>query len=110
MPVIRRKTVLNILDGTKGLYHGGPGIMRNKYVWKHKTAYFATDPVALDVVCRDVIDAQRKKHHLKPVAARVKDGVWTSLDRQPEHIESAGKAGLGESDKAKIELKAIQLA
>ena len=25
MPVIRNKTVLHVLDGVKGLYHGGPG-------------------------------------------------------------------------------------
>jgi len=43
LPVIREKTVLNILDGIKGLYHGGPGA-NPKFVWEHKTLYFATDP------------------------------------------------------------------
>jgi uncharacterized protein (DUF362 family) len=109
MPVIRQKTVLNILDGTKGVYHGGPGIMNDNFVWEHKTAYFATDPVAMDIVGRDVIDAQRKKNHLKPVAAHVTDDVWKSPNRQPDHIESAGKAGLGEWDPAKINLKSVQL-
>ena len=110
MPMIRQKTVLNILDGTKGLFHGGPGIMNDDFVWENKTAYFATDPVALDRIGIGVIEAQRKKNHLRPVGARATDEVWTSPDRQPEHIDNAGKAGLGESDLSKIDLKSIQLA
>jgi len=109
MPVIRQKTVLNILDGTKGLFHGGPGIMHDEYVWEHKTVYFSTDPVALDRTGLNVIDAQRKKKGLLPVKDPKTDEIWTSPDRQPEHIDNAGKAGLGESDPAKIDLKAIQL-
>jgi uncharacterized protein (DUF362 family) len=109
MPVIRQKTVLNILDGTKGLYHGGPGIMNDDYVWEHKTAYFATDPVALDRIGLTVIEAQRKKNHLKSVGAYAVDDVWKSPHRQPEHIDNAGKAGLGEWDLAKIQLKSVEL-
>jgi len=48
LPMIREKAVLHILDGIKALYHGGPGIPNPKFVWEHKTMYFATDPVALD--------------------------------------------------------------
>lgn len=47
MPVIRDKAVLQVLDGIKGLYHGGPSA-RPQFVWEHRTMYFATDPVALD--------------------------------------------------------------
>jgi hypothetical protein len=110
MPVIRRKTVLQILDATKGLYHGGPGIMHDDYVWEHKTVYFATDPVAIDRVGMTMIDAQRKKNKLAPVKAAKTDDVWKSPYRQPEHIDNAGAAGLGESDLAKIDWKSIKLA
>ncbi len=58
MPVIRNKAVLHVLDGMKGLYHGGPG-SRPQFVWEHKTLYFATDPVALDHICWKVIDQKR---------------------------------------------------
>jgi hypothetical protein len=112
MPAIRQKTVLNILDGTKGLFHGGPGIngtMAKHFVWENKTIYCATDPVALDVIGRGVIEEQRKKHHLWPLAEARTDRVWTSPHRQPQHIESAGKAGLGEWDPAKIAFQAIHL-
>ena len=58
LPVIRNKAVLHICDGMKGLYHGGPSA-RPKYVWENKTMYFATDPVAMDRIGWEVMDAQR---------------------------------------------------
>jgi len=111
MPVIRQKTVLNILDGTKGLCHGGPGMTSEmaRYVWDHKTLYFATDPVALDVIGRGVIEAQRKKSGLWPLREAKTDEIWTSPYRQPQHIESAGQAGLGEYDPAKIDFKPVKI-
>lgn len=111
MPVIRQKTVLNILDGTRGLCHGGPGITEamSNYAWDHKTLYFATDPVALDMVGRGVIEAQRKKLGLFALQDPQTDDIWKSPARQPEYIESAGEAGLGESDRSKIDLKPVNL-
>ena len=112
MPVIRQKTVLNILDGTRGLFHGGPGItshMADNYVWEHKTIYVATDPVALDIIGRNAIEEQRKKNNLWPLDEAKTDETWQSPHRQPQHIESAGKAGLGEWDLSKIDFKSIKL-
>jgi uncharacterized protein (DUF362 family) len=111
MPVIRQKTVLNILDGTKGLCHGGPGYASSMepYIWEHKTIYAATDPVALDVVGRSAIEARRKKMGLWALSEAHTDGIWSSPFRQPEHIESAGQAGLGEWDPAKIDVKRVTL-
>jgi hypothetical protein len=110
MPAIRTKTVLHILDGTKGLYHGGPGIMHGDFVWEHKTVYLATDPVALDRVGWMAIDEQRERQHLPRVGERYTDAVWKSPERQPEHIVAAGRAGLGEADPAKIDVRRIRLA
>jgi hypothetical protein len=104
MPVIRNKTVLHILDGVKGLYHGGPGA-RPQFVWEHKTIYFATDPVALDRVGWQAIDAQRSRVGKKPVAMDQPDEFSTFLHRQPEHVEIAGALGLGEWDLGKIDLR-----
>jgi len=111
MPAIREKTVLNILDGTKGLCHGGPGYASTMepYLWEHKTIYVATDPVALDIVGRGAIEEQRKKMGLWPLQEARTDAIWTSPDRQPQHIESVGKAGLGEWDPAKIDFKPVKL-
>jgi len=111
MPVIRQKTVLNILDGTKGLCHGGPGyaVKMQPYLWEHKTLYVATDPVALDVIGRAAIEEQRKAVGLWPLQEARTDAIWTSPRRQPQHIESAGKTGLGEWDPAKIDYRPVKL-
>jgi hypothetical protein len=111
MPVIRQKTVLNILDGTKGLCHGGPGVTSKMapYIWEQKTLYFATDPVALDVIGRRVIEEQREKSGLWPLRDARTDEIWRLPNRQPQYIESAGQAGLGEWDPAKIDFKPVQI-
>ena len=107
-PVIRNKTVLHVLDGIKGLYHGGPG-SRPQFVWEHRTMYFATDPVSLDHICWKVIDAKRVAAGMKPVAEDRPDKFSTFLSRQPEHVEIAGGLGLGEWNEAKIDLRRIRL-
>jgi hypothetical protein len=83
--------------------------MAERFVWEHKTIYFATDPVALDMIGRKVIEEQRAKNHLWPLAEAITDSTWTSPHRQPQHIEAAGKAGLGESDLSKIDYRPIKL-
>jgi uncharacterized protein (DUF362 family) len=108
MPVIRNKTVLHILDGVKGLYHGGPGA-RPQFVWEHKTIYFATDPVALDYICWKAIDEKRVAMGMKTIADDRPDKYSTFWNRQPEHVEIAGAMGLGEWDESKIDIRRIRL-
>jgi Domain of unknown function (DUF362) len=99
LPAIRGKVVLHILDGLKAVYEGGPSATP-RHVWERKTLSFATDPVAMDRLGWEVIDAKRKEMGLPPVGESKWQGVsW----RQPEHILFAGALGLGESDRAKIE-------
>jgi hypothetical protein len=108
MPVIRDKTVLHILDGVKGLYHGGPGA-RPQFVWEHYTLYFATDPVALDHIGWEVIDAKRVSVGMKKLVEDTPDQFSTFVHRQPEHVEIAGALGLGEWDRTKIELRQAKM-
>lgn len=72
--------------------------------------YFATDPVALDRVGWDVIDAQRGQMGMAPVAEAQRDADSTFVSMQPEHVELAGVLGLGEADRSKINLRTITLA
>ncbi len=109
LPVIRNKTVLHILDGIKGLYHGGPGA-RPQFVWEHQTIYFATDPVALDRVGWKEIDKKRLAVGMKPIAEDRPDRFSTFLSRQPEHVEIAGALGLGEWDESKVTRRQFTLA
>jgi uncharacterized protein (DUF362 family) len=108
MPVIRNKAVLHILDGIKGLYHGGPGA-RPQFVWEHKTMYFATDPVALDHIGWKVIDEKRVAVGMKRLVDDKPDEFSHYVHRQPEHVEIAGAMGLGEWDEKKIDLRRIAL-
>lgn len=106
LPPFRQKTVLHILDGVKGVYHGGPSA-RPGYIWEHKTMYFATDPVAVDKVGWKALDEKRREMGLAPIALSKPDKVSTRLNCQPEHIEIAAALGLGVFDDAKIDLRVV---
>lgn len=68
-PILRQRATLHILDGLIGTYEGGPGCWNQTWAtWRHKGLFFATDPVALDHVGWQVIDAQRVKMGWPPVA------------------------------------------
>jgi hypothetical protein len=100
-PIIRRKCVLHIMDGIKGVYQGGPHtkVEHPEWVWENKALLFATDPVAMDHVEWRLIDAKRKEKGLAPVAAVGKMGQDADREgfdfRQPQHVALAGNLGLG---------------
>jgi hypothetical protein len=102
-PIIRRKCVLQIMDGIRGVFQKGPFGRNPEFTWEANTLFFATDPVALDHVEWDIIDAKRKEKNLPPVAATgraASDPLGTEgFDvRQPQHIALAANLGLGYFD------------
>jgi hypothetical protein len=103
-PTIRQKFVLHIMDGIRGVYQGGPFSREHgKWTWEHNGILFATDPVALDHVEWDLVDAQRSKQKLPPVAASGRTAIdpykTEGFDvRQPQHIALAGALGMGYFD------------
>lgn len=109
LPVIREKLVLHILDGVKAAYHGGPGSSVGRYMWEHKTMYFATDPVALDKTGWQAIDKKRAAVGRPPIALLKPDQDSRWLNAQVEHIELASNFGLGVFDEDRIRLKRIDL-
>lgn len=108
IPMIRNKAVLHICDGIKGVYHGGP-FARPEFVWEHKTMYFSTDPVSLDHIGWEVIDAQRAKVGKKRLADDLPDKFSTFVRKQPEHVEICGAMGLGVWERSKIDLRKVTL-
>lgn len=108
-PIIRQKVVLHVIDGILGAYHGGPGSKTGKYLWEHKTLYFATDPVAVDRVGWTVLDQKREQMGMQPIALAPADEDSVFVRMQPEFVEIAGMLGLGESDEKKIDLRKIRL-
>ena len=102
-PILRKKCVLQILDGIRGVFQRGPFGSDPQFLWDHNALLFATDPVALDHVEWRIIDAKRKEKGLPPVASTGRlalDPLGTEgFDvRQPQHIALAAQLGLGVFD------------
>jgi hypothetical protein len=96
-PAIRDKLVLNITDGLRGQYDGGPGAAA-KFVYDLHTLYFATDPFALDMVCHNQIVQKRRE-------------MGVDLNEHPkytQYLHYAQELKLGITDPAKIKLKRIE--
>ncbi|WP_435007165.1 DUF362 domain-containing protein [Tundrisphaera lichenicola] len=102
-PILRKKVVLHIMDGIRGIYQKGPFGNNPEFAWDANTLFFATDPVAMDRVEWTIIDAKRKEKGLPAVAATGQAGIdpfgTEGFDiRQPQHITLAGNLGLGNYD------------
>jgi uncharacterized protein (DUF362 family) len=92
---IKEKTRLIVLDASVGIYNGGPG---GGPQFHYNSLILGQDPVALDHHSSEIIDAERKKHGLQPVA---------DIGRPAKYIQTAAKLGLGTMDPA--EMQVIQL-
>ena len=115
---LRSKTVLQVMDGLRGVWHGGPFSVLPQFRFYPKQIVFGTDPVAIDRLLIDVIEDKRKaekavsvwdrsSEHLKP--GRSRDPNFNQFIREPGHIEYAGKAGLGVYDIGKIKVTGIEV-
>jgi hypothetical protein len=122
-PIIRKKCVLQIMDAIRGIFQGGPfGPEQNaQWAWEYNALMVATDPVAMDHIEWDIIDAKRKTMGLAPVGAVGKLGADADREgfdiRQPQHIALAANLGLGIFDhksplgrKFQIDHKVVQVS
>lgn len=116
---LRSKTVLNIMDGIRGVWNAGPFSTNKAWRYYPKQLKFGTDPVAMDRLLIDVIEAKRKAENALSIwdrSAKYLDARKWNTDpnyfrfyREPGHIEFAAKLGLGEYDVAKIKHQEIRL-
>jgi len=117
---LRSKTVLHIMDGLRGVWHGGPFSPTRKFRFYPKTMMFGTDPVAMDRLLLDIIDGKRKAegaisvwHHdpkyVKRGRGYADDPNEDRFLREPGHIEYAARLGLGVYDIKKIQVRRIEL-
>lgn len=59
-PALRQKSTLHIMDGLVAVYEGGPGSWNKSWgTWRANRLFVATDPVAMDHIGWDIIDAKR---------------------------------------------------
>jgi len=66
IPIIRKKQKLIIADALLGLYEGGPWWQPGN-IWPYGGILVATDPVAIDAVMLNILDAKRKEESLPPM-------------------------------------------
>lgn len=96
---IRDKVVLNIVDGIKGCFHGGPGA-DPKFFTEYKTVLVGTDPVAVDRIGYEIVLKKRLDEKVQKAEAPV----------GRKFMDLARDLGLGASDLEKINLKKLSLS
>jgi len=111
------KVVLNIMDALSSVWHGGPFSQFPQFRFYPKQILFGTDPVAMDHVAIDIIEAKRKAEGAPSLFDRTpshlsKDNSNPNFNhfiREPGHVEYASHLGLGIYDSKQIHIKAIEL-
>jgi hypothetical protein len=98
-PPLRDKVVLNIVDGIRGCYNGGPAA-NPQFFTDFKTILVGTDPVAVDRVGYDIV-----------IKKRIEEKVQKEdTPRGRAFLTLAEKMGLGTADMDKIALEHTVLA
>jgi len=92
-PLVHGKLRLAVVDGSIGQCHGGPG-RSPRWSWPFQGFLASTDPVALDAIGWQTIEARRKEVGLRPLADE---------GREPRYIAGAARLGLGVADPGRIE-------
>ncbi len=119
---LRSRTVLQIMDGLRGVWHGGPFARTTRYVFYPRQIMFGTDPVAIDRLLLDIIEKERRAHGAvsiwdrSPSYLKIDDGPARDADpnvniiiREPGHVEYASTLGLGVSDRARIAVEDVRV-
>jgi len=119
---LRSRTVLQILDGLRGVWHGGPFARTTRYVFYPRQIMFGTDPVAIDRLLLDIIDNERRAHgaisiwdrspaslKMDDTRARDADPNVNIIIREPGHVEYASSLGLGVYDRSKIKVQDLSV-
>jgi uncharacterized protein (DUF362 family) len=93
---LRDKVVLNISDGLRGCFNGGPGASP-QFICNYNTILVSSDPVAMDRIAYDIVAAKR-----------IEEGI----QREPtpgvlSFLSMASSLGLGIADKERIDLRIV---
>ena len=96
---LRDKVVLNICDGLRGCYNGGPAA-NPQFICNFNVLLASTDPVAMDRIGYDIIAEKRIAEGL----------IKTASPESLTFLAMATSLGLGVSDKSKIDLKMFDMS
>ena len=109
------------MDGLRAVYHCGPFAPNQKYMWYPGLMYFGTDPVAIDRLELEVVEAKRKEvgalslwdrstANLIPEEKYCGNPSKSLFIRKPGHIQYAASLGLGIHELEKIKLNQINIS
>ncbi|HKF26390.1 MAG TPA: DUF362 domain-containing protein [Candidatus Acidoferrum sp.] len=116
---LRSKAVLHVMDGMRMLWHGGPLSQNPRFIFPAGILMVGTDPVAMDSIELEKIEAKRRAEKAPSVWSRdpksltenggefYEDSTKNLYYRQPHHIAAAGKLGLGISDLKQIDHRVL---
>ena len=100
LPEVRKKIVLNIIDGLEACFEKGPLPRTPNVLFTPKTLWLSTDPVALDTLGLEVVEAKREEKGY-PALREIRPAI--------DHIAMAAGAGLGTNNKEEIEVVKIDM-
>lgn len=118
---LRSKAVLNIMDGTRMVWHGGPLTQNQDFIYQAGLLLVSTDPVAMDTVELGIIEKKRREegapsvweHQARSITMNSRefytDASKNLFYRQPGHIAAAGKLGLGVADLQRIDHRKVDM-
>jgi uncharacterized protein (DUF362 family) len=98
--VIKSRVRLNISDGFKVMFNGGPKWTEPRFVVPHESVYATTDAVAMDTIGAELVDKVRAQKGLPSLAA---------VGRPPAYIRAAADLGLGVGDREAIQVREIAI-
>ncbi len=95
---IRDKVVLNICDGLRGCFNGGPAA-NPQFICNYNSVLIASDPVALDRIAYDIVAGKR-----------IAEGIQKSASPESlTFLTMASELGLGTCEKEKIDLSLFDM-
>jgi len=97
-PPLRDKVVLNVVDGIKGCFNGGPGAVP-QFFTNYNTILIGTDPVAVDRIGLNIVTKKRIEEGLQEEES----------PRGSAFLAMAENLKLGVADNSKIHFNKIDL-
>ncbi len=117
---LRSRTVLQIVDGLRGVWHGGPFARSLRYVFYPKQIWLGSDPVALDRLLLDVVEEERRRRGAPSIYDRDPGRLGTReqrdadpkvevLIREPGHVAFAARLGLGVAEPRRMAVADLEI-
>jgi uncharacterized protein (DUF362 family) len=116
---LRSKSVLHIMDGLRAVWHSGPFARIPEFIWEAKRLIIGTDPVAIDRIELETVEAKRREKgapslwdrdpsHIERGAEFERNAQKNRFYREPGHIRTAAEMGLGTWELEKIKHNIVE--